>query len=290
MVNGDLGNKRLAGKRLAWPDWQRSQSINSRGKARSEIPVISSITDAEASSAEGLADIPTISVVHDVKESDAEAAAEKTRTNIIHDATTGEGTAKSEIPNSVLITDATTGKAVGKAEIPVLETIHDATTGEALGKAEITVNNETADAKDSHSEAEGSISTSISIAIAQALEAKSEALAETAIVTWDAGLGGQVVLQEGGSGVQGAEIHIIRDNDNVKVASTTSDSNGRWHVTLPGGKTTDSDPEVYSIEVWYRDGAKREKSTTLYNAKNRPFIDTADPSERDPYEDDNVVN
>jgi len=287
---GQVGNSRVAGKRIAYPDWQRSQSIDSKGNARSEIPVISSLTDAEISSAEGLSEIPTISVVADVKESEAEGRAEKTQSIVIQDATTGEGTAQADISASILITHAKSGKAVATSEIPVTETIHDADTGQAIGTAEITINNETADAEDSKGEAEGNITTNFNLSISQGVTGEAVGKAETTIVTWKAGLGGTVVLQEGGSGVEGAEVVIIRDNDNTQVAKTTTDSDGRWHVTLPGGKTTDSDPEVYSIEVWYRDGPKREKSTTIYNARNRPFIDTADPSERDPYEDDNVEN
>lgn len=287
---GQVGISRIGAKRLAYPDWQRSTSLTGTSSARSEIPVISSLTDAEISSVEGLSEIPTISVVHDINESGAEANAEKTQSNVIHEATTGEGTGKADIPSTLLITDALNGKAIGTTEIPVIETIHNAETSKAIGKAEITINNEIVGAEDSRGEAEASITANFNISISQGVTGQGVARAETTIVTWKAGLGGAVVLQEGGPGVEDAEVVVIRDNDNTQVAKTTTDSNGQWHVTLPGGKTTDPDPEVYSIEVWYRDGPKRQKSTKIYNAKNRPFIDTADPSQNDPYEDDNVEN
>jgi len=290
MASGQVGISRIAAKRIAFPDFQRSQAINGEGKSKSEIPVISTLADAKASNAEARADIPSIRVVADIRESEAEAEAGRTRSRVIHDATAGEAEGRADIPETLLVTDAISGKAIGTPEIPVVETIHDATSGKAIGQAEITVNREIADSIDSRAEAEAGQTTNFNLSISQGVTGEAVGRAETTIVTWAAGLGGTVVLEEGGPGVEGAEVIIIRDNDNTQVAKTTTDSDGRWHVTLPGGKTTDPDPEVYSMEVWYRDGPKREKSTEIYNAKNRPFIDTADPSERNPYQDDNVEN
>lgn len=290
MASGQVGISRVAAKRIAFPDFQRSQAIDGEGSGRSEIPVISTLADAKESQGKARPDIPSISIITDVRESRAEGQADRTRTRLVHDASAGEAEGRGDIPETLLVTDATSGQAIGTPDIPVIETVHDATDGEAKGSAEITVNNEVADSVDSRGEARAGQTVNFNLSISQGVTGEAVGRAETTIVTWAAGLGGTVVLEEGGPGVEGAEIVIIRDNDNTQVAKTTTDSNGRWHVTLPGGKTTDSDPEVYTMEVWYRDGPKREKTTEIYNAKNRPYIDTADPSERNPYQDDNVEN
>jgi hypothetical protein len=289
-ANGATGSTRLAGKRLSFPDFQRSESISGEALSSVELPVLSSIADADSGEAVGRADVPTISVVHDSVTGEGEARGDVPESRIVHDATTGEGTARADIPETLVVADATSGRGLATADIPITRIVHDADTGEAIGTADITVNREVSDVNQSRADAEGSISNSISIAISQATDSDAVARADLCIVTYLAGLGGTVVFEEGGPGVEGAEVHIIRNNDDTKVATTTTDADGRWHVTLPGGKTTDPDPEVYSIEVWYREGAKRDKNTELYNAENRPFIDTADPSERDPYEDDNIEN
>jgi len=290
MASGQVGISRVAAKRIAFPDFQRSQAVDGEGNGRSEIPVISTLADAKESQGEARPDIPSISLVTDVRESRAEGEAERTRTRVVHDVTDGEAKGRADIPETLLVTDATSGQAIGTPEIPVIETVHDAADGEAVGSAEITFNREVADSVDSRGEARAGQTVNFNLSISQGVTGEAVSRAETTIVTWAAGLGGTVVLEEGGPGVEGAEVVIIRDNDNTQVAKTTTGSDGRWHVTLPGGKTTDPDPEVYTMEVWYRDGPKREKTTKIYNAKNRPYIDTADPSERNPYQDDNVEN
>lgn len=65
-----------------------------------------------------------------------------------------------------------------------------------------------------------------------------------------------------GSTVEGAEITVVREDTDEVVRNVTSDSNGEWSVTLPGGP-------VYHIFSEYEGGG------TQYNTKSRPFIDTS---------------
>lgn len=125
-----------------------------------------------------------------------------------------------------------------------------------------------------------------SVIDADALSGTVEITANDSETNWDALLGG-VVKDPQGIAVEGAEVHIIRDNDDTKVATTTTDSNGEWSVTLPAGNDPRPDPPVWSIQVWYRDGNKRDPDAKLFNATNRPYIDSKDPSSTNPYQEFN---
>jgi hypothetical protein len=69
---------------------------------------------------------------------------------------------------------------------------------------------------------------------------------------------GTVIL--GGSGVQGAILTVINDSDGTVEATTTTDSNGDYSVSVPQN-------EVYHVLVEYDDG-----QGNLYNETSKPFI------------------
>jgi hypothetical protein len=242
---------------------------------------VSDILDAEAS---GRSDIPqsfNLSIAQGVS-GEAEGKSDTPLLSTIHTGVNDEAIAKADIPITETIQDAKSGEADAVATTPKVRVRTDVIRGIAKSDGSVSDQKIVADAGDSNAETNANIP--IIATVNDAKSANAEAKGSKSIVTWQAGLGGTVNFGDGSGPAEGAEVHVIRDNDDTKVATTTTDSNGRWHVTVRGGKTTEPDPPVYSIEVWHREGDKRDPTATLYNATNRPFIDTADPSETDPYD------
>lgn len=294
---------------IAGSDLTRSDIFHrideSRSKAKAETPVLSTVQDALASKTLPETGKTKSDVV--VKIDEAGSVSNAPLPFSLYDTVVEESKskAKSDIPETVLRTfakeadaaskvgtlrhtlrsSAKESGAIAKSLLPTISTRQDAFAAGIVPKSDRAESRVVIDVEESSSVSDAPLSNSISIAIAQAKEAETTGSSSVSITTWDAGLGG-VVKKSGGTPVEDAEVHVIRDNDDTLVASTTTDSNGRWHVTVRGGKTTEADPPVYSIEVWYREGPKRDSSSKVFNSTNRPFIDTSDPSETDPYNDE----
>jgi hypothetical protein len=287
-ING-LNRLRLGAKRISFPDFVRASAEIAIAEASGSTSDSNTVADADSGSTDGTGSISTSISIS------------------ISQGIPAKSEANAPIPTIATAHDSTSGQATSDADIPSINTVHDASSGESEYTGSVSISRAVVDALESDSDVAGSVGDSITVAGAGSAEtttridipiistvhnmkeSKAEGTGSVSITTWKAGLGG-VVKDPSGNPVNGAEVHIIRDNDDTKVATTVTStidgSDGRWHVTLPGGKTTDPDPEVYSIEVWYRDGPKRDPDSTVFNAKNRPFIDTADPSETDPYTND----
>jgi len=284
MPEGHIGNARTAGRRLGVPDWVRAQAGESSGSTR-----------ASTTNSTVVIDIP-------VSDATANSAVPQSFNLSLAQGRNGVGTGESESPVLTTVHRAVGEAGIGNTDIPLVETVHDADSGTANargslprvrvrtavvtattpGEGSISDSELIADAGDSRAVAQSD--SPVSTIVHDATDARTEATGSISITTWVAGLGG-VVEDPNGTPVEGAEVHIIRDNDDTKVATTTTDSNGRWHVGVRGGKTTEADPPVYVIDAYYRDGPKRDTAATVFNATNRPYIDTADPSETDPYTD-----
>ena len=278
----------MGGIRLGYPDFSRSGADSGSAALTSDVPLISTRHDADSkSSFIGTTDVPIISVVHDSKNAEVNGKADPINIRVVADTDSGEMSGKADKTRTRIVQDAINGDMQAKSDIPTIETIHDSVTGAGQGLSDIPTISTTHDATTGDATSKTGITNSISIAISQASESSMDGDAPDTDETWLAGLGGKVQLQDG-TGVNGAEVQVIRDNDDTLVRSVETDSNGRWHVTLPAG--TQPDPEVYVIEAYYRDGAKRDPDTDLFNATNRPYIDTADPSSDSPYDDDSQTS
>lgn len=282
---GQIGNARLASRRLAWPDWVRAPAIEASGTDTGSVSSSNVVIDAETGAVVATGSISmsiSIAIAQSITAS-ASTDAPITQINIVHAADSGGVVADSPLPIIETIHNIEEAESVLDSPVPTIESIQDAKTASATSDSPISMLSTTHGVVESSAEADSS-SIPVINTVTDAIAGEGEGTSSISIVTWKAGLGG-VVKYPDQSAAQGAEVHIIRDNDDTKVATTTTDANGRWHVTLPGGKSTDSDPPVYSIEVWHREGQKRDPSAKLYNAKNRPFIDTDDPSESTPYDE-----
>lgn len=287
---GHIGNARTGGRRLGWPDWVFVDATSGDVAANGSIadPLLEANATSGSVSADG--SIPTIEltesafsggvdvpggILEPVLVADADsggvgAVGSLAKTTLYETATSGEVDIEGNTANALLKSDATSGEVGLSGNVTIVLLKNDVTAGEVdVGGTAIPLEDY------------------FSIINTDAVSGVVGAEGATTETNWNAFLGG-VVKDPAGNPVDGAEVHIIRDNDDTKVASTTTDGNGEWSVTLPSGsdaiQSTDSDPPVYSIEVWYRDGPKRDPSSTLYKAENRPFIDTDDPSETNPYD------
>lgn len=280
--SGGMGRFRLGAKRISWPDWIRASAIKSKSETTgsvSDTDVVTNLAESVVEASGSVGNSISIAIGQGIN-GQAKANSPQPLISSVTLGESGESEANSTVP--IISTVANGNSGVGKADSsnPTVETIHNATNGEAEASSIVPTSLTLHDVD--IASGEGGSTIPVINTTVDTKESTANGYGSVGIVTWKAGLGG-VVKDPNGNAVEGAEVHIIRDNDDVKVDSLITNQNGRWHSTLPGGKTTDADPEVYSIEVWYRDGKKRSSDATLYKASNRPFIDTADPSGSSPY-------
>ena len=286
-ASGGLGRFRLGSKRIAWPDWVRASAVTAKSTATGGVSSSFVFADVPLTDFEPTAELPnSISIaISQGIDADSESDSPLPITSTVQGGDSGEAVANAPLPIVETTMNADSGEATSDSPIPAIETVHDSVKSEAKFDASIPSIKTIHDVSESDFDTRSP--TPVVSTVSNTSPATGEALGSIGIVTWTAGLGG-VVKDPSGKPVNGAEVHIIRDNDDTKVATTTTSTidgnSGRWHVELPAGKTTDDDPEVYSINVWYREGDKRDSDATIYNATNRPYIDTADASESTPYD------
>lgn len=282
-----IGSQRMGGIRLGYPDFSRSGTDSGAASALADVPTTSTAHDADSqASSLATADVPLSAVIHESTESDAAGRAGRVSVRVDADATSGDGQTAVGVLRVRVRSDVSGGFGAGLSDIPTTGTRHGISESDGSAKSDIPTIATVHTVADGIAESRAGVTNSISIAISEASVADAESGAPVTSETWKAGIGG--VVTSNGSGVGGAEVQVIRDNDDTLVRSVITGSDGRWHVTLPAG--SEPDPEVYVVEAYYRDGPKRDPDADLFNATNRPYIDTADPSSRTPYDDDSQTN
>lgn len=283
--DGGTGRSRVANKRVSYPQFVRADTVEAVGQAQTQT--VSGETDVTATPAvgRGVSQIPSGRAETVVRAALADGRPELPATRALSSVGPAEATGDPDSPAARVLAESDPAGAVARPTVGTAEirVVTPAATGQSVSRVidGVTRRSETVE---SPAFGIGFVSNSTDISVSVAQPARALGRPDTAITSYLANIGGQVTLPDD-TAADGAEVHIIRDNDDTKVATTTTDTNGEWAVTLPGKDGQDPDPPVYSIEVWYRDGPKRDPSATLYNATNRPFIDTADPSETNPYDD-----
>jgi hypothetical protein len=284
---GHIGNALTGGRRLGVPDWVRASAEDADTTVTGDVADSDVVSDILGAEADATSDIPksfNLSIAQGI-DADADGTGDIPTTETIHSATSDEAVTTADVPIVETIHDADSGEAQADsdASVPRVRILTDSIESAAETDGSVSDQRVVVNAGDSHAETDAGIP--VIGTVHDGTDADATATGSKTIVTWQAGLGG-VVKDPSGSPVNGAEVHVIRDNDDTKVAttetSTINGADGRWHVTVRGGKTTEADPPIYSIEVWYREGPKRDPSATLFNSTNRPFIDTADASETSP--------
>lgn len=281
------GYHRYGAIRYAWPDWVFTDAVSGFINVESDSVSTFSQTDANSDGVLSDGSIGVVDLGFDNFSTEVEVFGSLSQSDIEANANSGQVGILGSIGRSQLVGSSVNGEVdidgtVGRPDIEF-----DSTSGEVdvLGTSTIVVleHNSTSGQVDIGGQTVD-LSNLSSIINADGVSGTIEIDGSDSTTNWDAYLGG-VVKSPGGTAVEGAEVHILRDNDDTKVASTTTDANGQWSVTLPAGNDPRPDPPVFSVEVWYRDGPKRDSDSTVFNAKNRPFIDTEDPSETNPYTD-----
>lgn len=241
------------------------------------------IESVNESTATASPDIPQIDTIGKIDDSAAKSDSPLPRLETQNPAQSGEFTGSGSIANNLSIIRLNESESTGEVKIPIVSTRAPSDAEAVIDSAGFISRSEAIVSLDeSTGEATAGLANTFAIGISTPPASVADVDGSVGTTSFDALLGGTVTDPDANV-VEGAEVHILRDNDDTKVASTTTDSNGKWSAVLPGQEYNDTDPPVYSIEVWYRDGDKRDPKATLYNAKNRPYIDTSDPSQSSPY-------
>lgn len=281
--SGGMGQQRVGNKRVSYPQFVRADAQISSGSATGSKADSVSEADIEDSRANSRVSEPVSEYEIVVDESFTEADADISESKVRQIVRESVSEADADIGLNTLFTISTPASSESAVDEVLVNRVSSVSESDMVADGFV-VSDVVArqDVDESSMSGTAGITNSVDFSLSEASESSVESRAPVAITSYQAKLGGVVTKDAGGSGVQGAEVHIIRDNDDTKVATTTTDANGEWSVSLPGKDGDDPDPPVYSIQVWYRDGPKRETSATLYNSTNRPFIDTADASESHP--------
>lgn len=281
------GNNRYGGIRFAWPDWVFTDAVSGFIDVESDSATAFSQIDANSDGILSDGSIGLVDLEFDNFSAEVEVFGSLSQSDIETNADSGQVGVLASIGRSQIVGSSVNGEVDIEGTIGLPDIEFDSTSGdvEVLGTSTIVIleHNSTSGQVNVSGEAVD-LSDLSSIINADGVSGTIEIDGSDSTTNWDAYLGG-VVKDPSGTTVEGAEVHILKDNDDTLAASTTTDANGEWSVTLPAGNDPRPDPPVFSIEVWYRDGDKRDSNATVFNATNRPFIDTADPSETDPYTD-----
>lgn len=284
--DGGTGRARIGGKRVSYPQFIRADAIASQSNATGDVSDNEASVDAPESTSEAQSYESTSEVEIRLRESISEGTSDIPEVEIKNRIREALSNAKPDVPDSQLFVISTPSSAETTSDEVLVTTVQSAKQSFSNSTSDTSDSEVEASIRESETEGVPDTAKSTDISVSDVFGGTAESVATTAITSYQAKLGGKVTRTKGGSGVDGAEVHIIRDNDDSHVASTTTDANGNWALSVPGKDGDDPDPPVYSIEVWYREGDKRDSNATVFNAANRPFIDTADPSGTDPYTDD----
>lgn len=289
MVKRGAGNFRAGGKRAAWPDWVFTDAVSGQASISGSRSDVLTETDSISGDIEADGSLTTIQTVNNVNSGGVESDGSIVQPILISTADGGEMEVGGSLTHTTLSETATSGNIDVDSNTTTAQTEFGATSGEVglTGTVSVTILKQ--DVTSGEVDVDGTtipLDDYFSIINADAVSGEVEVSANQTETNWNALVGGTIKFADGSGKPSEAQIHIIRNNDNTKVVSTTTDSSGNWSVTLPTDgviESTDSDPPVYSIEVYHREGAVGH-SAEIYHALNRPYLDTDDPSETSPYD------
>lgn len=248
--SGNIGNKRLASKRLSYPDWVRANGETEVVPSSQGVPVLSfrinSLTEDVVSSSEKSSEISLTDEFATVEFFEVLPSTSSELSESIEKAITERLDVDESVSVEVSITEESSR---------LLNILSFRDKGLTLSESVEASVSEVIDASQS-------FSSEISLTEEFSVTEYIESVTSQSVEDYLAAIGGKVTLS--GNPVEGVEVKIIRESDNEVVRAPLTDGDGNYRVTVEGGP-------VYHVVTQYNDGS------TFYNAESLPFIDTSEP-------------
>lgn len=284
-----MGVQRVGEKRLSYPLFIRADAAKSY--ASSNISDSGSKQEISVNKSNALGKAEKVQSATEIVVSDSISSENVplTKSQVKTAVRESRAVAIADVSKQTLFTISTPANAKGTSGDVLVTSISDLSKAGADGVGFSSENFVAHTTANSLSDATSDVSESVDFSLSHASDSDIKSDAPVGVTSYRAKLGG-TVRDNSGEPAEGAKVHIIRNNDNKKITSTQTDGDGRWELSLPGKDGDDSDPPVYAVSVYYRDGDKRDPDAKIYNATNRPYIDTADPSSQSPYDKSSQTN